>query len=88
LEAQWIATRCTTIFAGQAPHSTGNDSSYSGLSNTSERIALSPKGPVFYQKLEALGANRELLAIVGSWGDTLDDEEVLVPVEGMERSRG
>jgi hypothetical protein len=30
-----------------------------------------------YQKLEALEADRELLAIVGSWGDTLEDEEVL-----------
>ena len=35
-----------------------------------------------YQKLETLGANRELLAIVGSWGDTLDDEEVLVLLKG------
>jgi hypothetical protein len=34
--------------------------------------------PGMYQKLEALGADRELLAVVGSWGDTLDDEEVLV----------
>jgi hypothetical protein len=31
-----------------------------------------------YKKLETLGAGRELLAAVGSWGDTLDDEEVLV----------
>jgi len=30
-----------------------------------------------YRALELLGANRELLATVGSWADTLDDEEVL-----------
>jgi hypothetical protein len=34
--------------------------------------------PELYQRLEALEADRELLAVVGSWGDTLDDEEVLV----------
>jgi hypothetical protein len=34
--------------------------------------------PGLYRKLEALGADRELLAVIGSWGDTLDDEEVLV----------
>jgi hypothetical protein len=30
-----------------------------------------------YQKLETLGVDRDLLAIVGSWGDSLYDEEVL-----------
>jgi hypothetical protein len=41
--------------------------------------SLADIGPVdLYKKLEALGAGREILTIVGSWGDTLDDEEVLV----------
>jgi hypothetical protein len=31
--------------------------------------------------LESLGADRELLATVGSWGDTLDDEEVLMLIK-------
>jgi hypothetical protein len=40
--------------------------------------ALADLGPGdLYKKLEALGADRELLAIVGSWRDTLDDEEIL-----------
>jgi hypothetical protein len=40
--------------------------------------ALADIGPgALYRKLEALGANHELLAIVGSWGDTLTDGEVL-----------
>ena len=42
-----------------------------------------------YKKLEAMGANRELLAIVGSWGDTLDDNEVFDLLEdwnAVERS--
>jgi hypothetical protein len=30
-----------------------------------------------YRALELLGANHELLATVGSWGDTIDDEEVV-----------
>ena len=30
-----------------------------------------------YRALETLGADRKLLATVGSWGDTLQDEEVL-----------
>jgi hypothetical protein len=30
-----------------------------------------------YQAFEKLRANKHLLGIVGSWGDTLDDSEVL-----------
>ena len=30
-----------------------------------------------YRAFELLGADRELLAVVGSWGDTLEDEDVL-----------
>jgi hypothetical protein len=30
-----------------------------------------------YRAFEILGANSELLATIGSWGDTLDDEEIL-----------
>ena len=30
-----------------------------------------------YRAFELLGADRELLAAVGSWGDTLDDAEIL-----------
>jgi hypothetical protein len=43
---------------------------------------LADLGPVdLYQKLQELGAGRELLAAVGSWGGTLDDEEVLALLE-------
>jgi hypothetical protein len=45
--------------------------------------ALADIGPVdLYKKLEALGAGREILNIVGSSGDTLDDEEVLDLLKG------
>jgi hypothetical protein len=45
--------------------------------------ALADIGPVdLYKKLETLGADRDLLAVVGSWGDTLDDEEVLDLLKG------
>jgi len=48
--------------------------------------ALANIGPVdLYKKLEALGADRELLAVVGSWGDTLEDEEVLKQWNAAER---
>ena len=30
-----------------------------------------------YRALELLNADRDLLAVVGSWGDTLDDTDVL-----------
>lgn len=30
-----------------------------------------------YRAFELLGADRDLLAVVGSWGDTLNDTEVL-----------
>ena len=40
--------------------------------------SLADIGPVYlYKKLEALG-HRDILTVVGSWGDTLDDEEVFV----------
>jgi hypothetical protein len=40
--------------------------------------ALADLGPGdLYKKLEVLGADRDILAVVGSWGDTLDDEEIL-----------
>jgi hypothetical protein len=30
-----------------------------------------------YKAVEKLGAGRELLAVIGSWGDTLSDEAAL-----------
>ena len=45
--------------------------------------------PRLYRKLQELGAGREILAAVRSWGDTLDDEEVLALLEdwnAVERS--
>jgi len=30
-----------------------------------------------YRAFELLGADRELLGTIGSWGDTLDDKEIL-----------
>lgn len=30
-----------------------------------------------FRAFKRLGADRELLSIIGSWGDTLDDKEVL-----------
>ena len=51
--------------------------------------ALADSGPVhLYKKLEGLGANRELLAVVGSWGDTLDDEEVLELLQQWNAAEG
>jgi len=35
-----------------------------------------------YRAFELLGADRELLAAVGSWGDTLDNEAVLSLLRG------
>jgi len=35
-----------------------------------------------YRALELLGADRQLLGTIGSWGDTLDDEAVLKLLKG------
>lgn len=34
-----------------------------------------------YKAVEGLGGNMYLLAAIGSWGDTLDDEDVLELLE-------
>jgi hypothetical protein len=40
----------------------------------------------FYMAMERLGADVELLSIVGSWRDTLDDAEVLASLREYNRS--
>ena len=41
-----------------------------------------------YRAFEILGADRELLAVVGSWGDTLNDEEILTFFKEWNRDEG
>jgi hypothetical protein len=43
-----------------------------------------------YRAFELVGADRELLGTIGSWGDTLDDGEILRLVEewNAEQERG
>lgn len=41
-----------------------------------------------YAKLESLGADSYLLASVGSWGDTLDAEEVLEKIKDWNSTQG
>jgi hypothetical protein len=40
----------------------------------------------FYTVLEPLGADPELLAVVGSWRDTLDDTDILVVLREYNRT--
>jgi hypothetical protein len=40
----------------------------------------------FYIVLERLGADPELLAVVGSWRDTLDDAEILALLKEYNRT--
>ena len=40
----------------------------------------------FYTVLERLGADPELLAVVGSWRDTLDDAEILALLKEYNRT--
>jgi hypothetical protein len=40
----------------------------------------------FYTTLEQLSADPELLAAVGSWRDTLDDEEILEHLRSFNRT--
>lgn len=41
-----------------------------------------------YIVLERLGADRELLATIGSWGDTLEDKDVLTTLRDINTGRG
>lgn len=41
-----------------------------------------------YIALERLGASRDLLATVGSWGDTLDEDDVLTTLRDINAGRG
>ena len=52
---------------GRALELLGGDRQLSGTASSSE----------IYTALERLGADRQLLVTVGSWGDTLDDRDVL-----------
>jgi hypothetical protein len=38
-----------------------------------------------YEALEALGAPRDLLAVIGSWSDGLDDVEVVALLQAWNR---
>jgi hypothetical protein len=40
----------------------------------------------FYTTLEQLSADPELLAVVGSWRDTLDDDEILTHLRSFNRA--
>lgn len=40
----------------------------------------------FYTTLEQLSADPELLSVVGSWRDTLDDEEILEHLKSFNRT--
>jgi hypothetical protein len=40
----------------------------------------------FYTTLEQLSADPELLAVVGSWRDTLDDDEILAHLRSFNRT--
>ena len=54
------------------------------LGGDGERIRALPQAEI-YEALEDLGADRFLLAFVGSWGDTLSDADVLEGLKGWNR---
>ncbi len=41
-----------------------------------------------YRAIDALGADPDLLATVESWGDTLDDHQVLANLKAWNSNRG
>lgn len=41
-----------------------------------------------YRSIDALGADPDLLATVESWGDTLDDQQVLANLKAWNSNRG
>jgi hypothetical protein len=54
------------------------------LGGDAEQIRGLPRAQI-YDALEDLGADRFLLAFVGSWGDTLDDAQVLASLQRWNR---
>ena len=54
------------------------------LGGDGARIRTLPRGEI-YDAMEDLGADRHLLAAVGSWGDTLSDGEVLASLRRWNR---
>jgi hypothetical protein len=50
---------------------------------TERRIRL-----VLYSILKDMGAKSDLLSIIGSWGDTMEDEEVLKALKEWRKNRG
>jgi hypothetical protein len=63
---------------GKRPH--GTPGKKPPAPSASNRRARDLKAPIAHElsvALERLGADEELLAIVGSWRDTLNDAEVL-----------
>jgi hypothetical protein len=54
------------------------------LGGNAERIRALSRAEI-YDALEDLDADRYLLAVVGSWGDTLDDDQVLASLQRWNR---
>jgi hypothetical protein len=52
-----------------------------------EQIRALPRAHI-YDALEGLGADRHLLAFVGSWGDTMNDGQVLKELKEWNRNGG
>jgi hypothetical protein len=57
------------------------------LGGDRERIRALPRARL-YDALEDLGADRYLLSFVGSWGDTMNDGEVLKELRAWNRNGG
>jgi hypothetical protein len=54
------------------------------LGGGGEEIRALPRAKI-YDRLEDLDADRHLLAVVGSWGDTLSDDQVLASLQRWNR---
>ena len=54
------------------------------LGGDGEQIRALPRAKI-YDALEDLGADRHLLAAAGSWGDTLNDDQVLASLQRWNR---
>jgi hypothetical protein len=57
------------------------------LGGDGEQIRALPRAKI-YDALEDLGADRYLLGFVGSWGDTLNDGQVLKELQEWNRYGG
>jgi hypothetical protein len=82
------AARWRIVPHGQAATHTRQEASHAGRGRAAAGLDVTAHfAHELYAVLEGPGADEELLAVVGSWRDTLDDAEVLAALRDWNTGR-